>query len=167
MVDRDFKFNYFEQYNPSVAKEFLEKQIHYKQLAHELDIKIEVGSMEFGVEEIYYARKLINTTTSKFLNVNLFPLGKRKGMCVAPWLGRLVIKQDGTVNLCSQTNCVLGNINYSSLEEIWNCEKIKRIRESFKEGVFPKVCGYCHGMTFDDYPRNSFIYESKPAQGTN
>lgn len=163
MKDRNFKFNYFEQYNPNIAKEFLNKLPYYKKLAEALDVKIEAGSLEPAIKNIHYLQRLINAMARKFFGVAFFPIKQRKGICVVPWLGQLIISQNGDVNLCSQTNYVLGNIYRSTLEEIWNCKKIKRIREIFRQGAFPKICGYCRGMSFDEYPRNSLIYASESA----
>jgi radical SAM protein with 4Fe4S-binding SPASM domain len=160
MPNRDFKFNYFEQYNPAVKKEFLGKLPFYRQLARELDIKIEVGTMAFSQKKDFFIQKIINKITEKMLfEAVSFPLGRRKSMCVVPWFGQLIISQDGNVRLCCSSNCSLGNINNSTLEEIWNCETMKDIRKSFKNGIVPKICRNCRIVGFDEYPRNSFVYK--------
>ncbi len=157
MRDREFEFNYYEQNSAEVRRCFLEKLPHYKKRAKELGIKVEVGSMEFAARNSYIAKKLINSIISKrFPNDLPFPLKKRKGICVVPWIGQLQITQDGNVRLCCSSSCSLGNINNITLGEAWNSEMMKKIRRSFKEGKFPRTCGYCRGMNFTEYPNNSF-----------
>jgi radical SAM protein with 4Fe4S-binding SPASM domain len=161
MPNRDFRFNYFTQYNPAVQREFLEKLPFIRKLAQELDVGIETGSMAMSQKTTCRVQKLANTAARKMsLKTSLFPLKRRKGMCVAPWLGQLVISQGGDVRLCCKSRYSLGNINNSSLEEIWNCEFVKKVRTSFKTETFPRICEYCRGIEFDEYPRNSGIYNS-------
>ncbi|MDD5634726.1 MAG: radical SAM protein [Candidatus Omnitrophica bacterium] len=155
MPERDLKFNYFEQNDPAVGKMFLEKLPQYKLIAGELGIKIEVGSMEFASRKPYLVRKLFNKATEKLFGTSFFPIVRRKGACVAPWIGQLVVEQSGNVKLCCSCNYSVGDLNESTLEEIWNGEKMRHIRGSFKSGVFPKSCGYCRGIGFGEYPRNS------------
>jgi MoaA/NifB/PqqE/SkfB family radical SAM enzyme len=132
MPNRDFNFKYLEQYNKTVAKKFLQQLPYYKKLAEELNINIEVGSMGSSVKKPYFSQELINRLTKKLLFGKKFlPLKKRKGMCVAPWFGQIIISQNGDVKLCCSYDTPIGNINDSTLEEIWNGEKMRYFRNSF------------------------------------
>ena len=60
--------------------------------------------------------------------------------CEYPWLS-LTVMADGNVVPCTQVSnneLVLGNVNESSLEEIWNGEKYKELRKMHVTGKFPK-----------------------------
>jgi len=145
MPDRDFKFNYSEQYNPGIEKEFLRKLPFYRERARELDIEIETGTMALFQKKTFFGARS-------------FSLKKRKSVCAAPWLGQLIISRDGDVKLCCSCDCILGNINDSTLDEIWNCGMMRDIRRSFKNGRVPEACGNCRVIGFDEYPRNSVLY---------
>ena len=63
-----------------------------------------------------------------------------KQYCEYPWLS-LSVMADGNVVPCTQisnSELVLGNINESTLEEIWNGKKYKELREMHVTGNFPK-----------------------------
>lgn len=63
-----------------------------------------------------------------------------KQYCEYPWLS-LSIMADGNVVPCTQISnneIVLGNINESSLEDIWNGEKYKELRNMHVSGKFPE-----------------------------
>ena len=60
--------------------------------------------------------------------------------CEYPWMS-LTIMADGNVVPCTQVSnneLVLGNINETPLEEIWNGEKYKKLRDMHVTGKFPK-----------------------------
>lgn len=159
LPERNFTFSYFEQNNPSVGKEFLKKLPHYRKIAEDYGLVIEVGSMEASARDPHFFENIVNKASKKFLSrTRIFPLKRRSGICVAPWIGQLIIRFNGDVRLCCALDDTFGNINDSSLEEIWNSKKIKRIRQSFREGKFPRMCEYCRGLDFDEYPRNSYIH---------
>lgn len=40
---------------------------------------------------------------------------------------------------------ILGNIKNMTIEEAWNCDKIKALRQSFLDGKIHKVCKNCYG----------------------
>lgn len=154
--ERDFTFNYFEQ-SKNVREKFLAKLPTYRKLAQELGIRIEPGSMTHENTESTPLKETVNLIARKFIpQKTIFPLTKRKGICLAPWIGQLTIAQDGNVGLCCSALYSLGNINNSSIEEIWNSQQMQKIRASFNKGDFPSVCGYCKSVTFAEYPHNSF-----------
>lgn len=129
MPDREFEFKYSEQCDFRIKKIFLKRLPYYKQLARELGIEIESGTMEFAAR--YFP----------------FPFRRRRGICAVPWVGQLRIRQDGIVRLCCSLNDSLGNINNSTLEEIWNSKGVQRIRTSFKNGRFPSECMSCQAIS--------------------
>ncbi|MFA5117975.1 MAG: radical SAM/SPASM domain-containing protein [Candidatus Omnitrophota bacterium] len=66
------------------------------------------------------------------------------------FLHHLCVNREGKVSICVRFDPkglgVIGNINGSSLEEIWNCEKRKEWLGFHKQGRRDKVplCSYCH-----------------------
>jgi radical SAM protein with 4Fe4S-binding SPASM domain len=129
MPDREFEFNYYEQSNSKVKRIFLKRLPYYKKLAGELGIRIGTGSMELAAR--YFQ----------------FPFRRRRGICKAPWIGQLQIQQDGSVRPCCHLGYSLGNLNNSTLEEIWNSEDMQRIRTSFQNGRFPWECRSCPAVS--------------------
>jgi len=155
--EMDFDFNFFDQFNGKVTATFLKKLPEIKHLAHELGITIEVGSMESAARQRVPVKILANQVFRKvFPEKNLFPLLKRKGTCMAPWSGQVHIAQDGDVQLCCSTNYSLGNLYHKNFDEIWNDFKMRIIRKDFREGKFPRVCGYCRGIGPNEYPIEFF-----------
>jgi radical SAM protein with 4Fe4S-binding SPASM domain len=64
----------------------------------------------------------------------------RDFFCKRPWIG-FEIEHDGTVKPCcmsKEMSC--GNINHSSIEEIWNGEKYRTLRQLMATGQWEKVC---------------------------
>jgi radical SAM protein with 4Fe4S-binding SPASM domain len=155
---RDFRFAYFEQYNKTVHDRFTRSLPRYKALSDKLGIKIEAGSLSAGPRSNHRPiLETVNNVILKLFGNKLFPLAKMPGFCLAPWLGQLVIDLNGNVRLCCSTTYSLGNLNDSSLAEIWNSPKMKAIRASFARGYNPKACSYCKGFKFANYPNNSFV----------
>jgi len=66
-------------------------------------------------------------------------------LCVAPW-AHLSLDPSGYVHNCCKVspNNELGDLNKSSIEEIHNSEKNKKIRQSFLEGKRPEICQTCY-----------------------
>jgi radical SAM protein with 4Fe4S-binding SPASM domain len=104
----------------------------------------------------YNLKRLVNEASSLVMGKRVFPLVKNRGSCLAPWFGQLIIRIDGTVNLCCSANYKLGNLHQASLGEIWNGKRMQQIRETFRRGYLPRLCGYCTGFSFDNYPGNAF-----------
>jgi radical SAM protein with 4Fe4S-binding SPASM domain len=156
MSDRDYVFNYAQQSGKQTRKRFIENMPRFEELAKDLDIEIETGSLMSRYSNSNTLLKLANKATTRLLRKRYFPLLPRRGMCAAPWIGQLNINQEGNVRMCCQMpGFSLGNIHDSSLKEIWNSTRAKHIRESFKKGYIPHACGYCNGFDFSEYPNNS------------
>lgn len=157
LPDRDFTFNYFKQFNQGVVNTFQERLPRYKQLSEELGINIGWGTMPTRMGQGYNPLQTMNTVAREVFKTNIFPLSRPAGRCLAPWFGQPIVRQNGNVTMCCAAPFyVIGNLYESTLAEIWNSDKIQRIRESFKKGRIPRECGYCQGFSFDQYPLNSF-----------
>lgn len=66
---------------------------------------------------------------------------KRSYFCHEPWTGIFSIRTSGDVVCCPcYAKVLVGNVNESSLREIWNGEKIKTMREAFSRGELPSEC---------------------------
>jgi MoaA/NifB/PqqE/SkfB family radical SAM enzyme len=152
---RGFRFNHFEQFNKKIINEFFSNLPRYKELAQELDITIEWGSIQrYAGSNIF--GQLGNDVTNTIFGRMFFPLNPRKGVCAAPWIGQLSINQAGNVRLCCSSAYSLGNLKETTLDAIWHSDKMKKIRNSFSKGCYPHICGYCKGFDFNEYPKNSF-----------
>jgi radical SAM protein with 4Fe4S-binding SPASM domain len=112
--------------------------------------------MTSGAKGINNVKLMINDLTRIASGRNIFPMQKNLGSCLAPWLGQLVISQNGNVRLCCLTDYVLGNLHEASLSEIWNSSRMQRIRRTFHHGYIPRICGFCMGYDFSNYPCNAF-----------
>lgn len=152
----DFTFKYAEQSNKIVINTFGQRLPRYQEMAAQLGVNIKYGSMPSRVVPAYNLKLLVNEATVFMTGKKLFPFFRNHGSCLAPWFGQLIIRNDGRVILCCSANCVLGNLNHKSLGEIWNSKRIQRIRETFQKGYIPRICGYCQGFSFNNYPHNSF-----------
>jgi radical SAM protein with 4Fe4S-binding SPASM domain len=77
--------------------------------------------------------------------------GEDKGMCLNPWLS-VSIQSNGNVSSCcfawGDPN-TYGNLHNQSLEEIWNGEAVKRLREDHRRGFahLPDLCMKCYARS--------------------
>ena len=159
--NRNFTFKYKNQFNNKIVEKFNTRLKDYQKLAKYHRISIEVGSLSFRQKKDYPIIDKINGLSRRLINNYVFPKKGNHGKCVAPWLGQLRISQTGDVRLCCGTPFVIGNINRTSLSDIWKSKTLNRIRYSFKYNKFPKFCGYCKGFFIDNYPKNSFLGPEK------
>lgn len=68
----------------------------------------------------------------------------------------LTVRADGTVVPCCYdltTAAPLGNLNVSSIEEIWNSEGFAQFRRNFVSGNYPPLCQGCAVVTGPRYLR--------------
>lgn len=63
-----------------------------------------------------------------------------KLLCDCPFTHFEVNNPNGDVTFCSNHNMVLGNVNKNSLEEIWNGEAYKQVRQKFLDGKILEIC---------------------------
>lgn len=155
--ERNYFFKYSEQFNDQVVNTFKQRLSGYKKMADEFGIKIELGSMDYMKTRDYPIKDKLNGLSKRILKNYVFPIIRNKGTCVAPWLGQLRISQNGDVRLCCGTPFIVGNIENSTIFDIWNSTRLKRIRKSFGNGFLPKICGYCRGFSISNYPNNAFV----------
>ena len=59
-----------------------------------------------------------------------------------PWI-HLHVSNDGYVKACCVANINFGNINDKTLDDIWNGESIKKLRQQFMKGDLDKRCAVC------------------------
>lgn len=82
-------------------------------------------------------------------NYTVDPTKPEIGICL-DFLNHLSINKDGDASMCVRFDPkrlgVLGNVNYQSIEDIWNGEKRMKWMEYHKQGRRDKVllCSYCH-----------------------
>ncbi len=157
LPDRDYTFRYYEQFNSEVMQTFLQRLDVYKDMADELGLSIGWGSMPLEIYNGYNWKNTVNSAGNLLLKRNIFPLRPLRGACMAPWFGQLLIRQGGTVSLCcGAPHHVLGNLKDNDLMEIWNGPRMQKVREGFRDNRIPRLCGYCSGFLFNQYPTNSF-----------
>jgi len=78
--------------------------------------------------------------------IEIKDLSASKVFCTAPWT-HLHSFPDGNVIACclSPATEVLGNLNNQSLEEIWNSDKLKKLRVDMLNGTpDANICGRCY-----------------------
>jgi len=71
-------------------------------------------------------------------------MNNSKTFCMHPFTG-LATRQDGEISACCRSHPV-GNINDQSLEEIWNNDTMKRIRQQVLNNERPKECEPCFSL---------------------
>lgn len=63
--------------------------------------------------------------------------------CRFPW-NNLYVFSNGNVRFCCYSSPILGNLDYQSLEEIWNGEKARDVRRIIASGELPQECHHCY-----------------------
>jgi len=66
-----------------------------------------------------------------------------KIFCVAPWLS-LNINQNGNIQPCCQSSNILGNVLKEEVKDIWNNEKMRKLRKSMIEQIPVESCRTCY-----------------------
>ena len=67
-----------------------------------------------------------------------------KTFCMHPFTG-LATREDGAIQVCCRSHPI-GNIQDNTLEEIWNNDNMKRIRQQVLHGERPKECAPCFNL---------------------
>lgn len=67
-----------------------------------------------------------------------------KTFCMHPFTG-LATREDGSIKVCCRSHPI-GNIQENTLEEIWNNDTLKRIRQQVLNGERPKECEPCFSL---------------------
>jgi MoaA/NifB/PqqE/SkfB family radical SAM enzyme len=71
---------------------------------------------------------------------------KRTTPCRELWRGTLVVLWDGRVTVCcvdSEGLLEVGNATETPLSEVWNGERMRKIRRAHAGGDFPPLCAMC------------------------
>jgi MoaA/NifB/PqqE/SkfB family radical SAM enzyme len=96
-----------------------------------------------NIERIEFLPNFSDEDIKNFYKDPQYVPKKYRRFCFAPYLG-LSILPDGNVWSCP--DYVIGNIKRESFKEIWNSEKIKKLRKRIKEkGIFP-ICHTCASL---------------------
>ena len=94
------------------------------------------------------ARRVIHAKMGSY-NYKVEPTKPEIGICL-DFLNHLSINKDGDASICVRFDPkklgVLGNVNYQSIDDIWNGEKRMKWMEYHKQGKRDKIplCSYCH-----------------------
>jgi len=106
-----------------------------------VDIEMHKNFLSFWKDKDVYA--YIKSQDNRWLYENDPTMKSRshysKQYCEYPWLS-VSIMADGNVVPCTQISndeIVLGNINKNTLDEIWNGENYKKLRQMHIDGSFP------------------------------
>ncbi len=107
-----------------------------------------------------YWRKRVDEITISYVKDFIYPgtdavdnIPVYEYSCKQPFQ-RLIIMSDGTVTVCATDimgSLSIGNVNDTDLIELWNCEKIKKLREQHKTGTYHlnSTCRICTHHLFE------------------
>jgi radical SAM protein with 4Fe4S-binding SPASM domain len=70
-------------------------------------------------------------------------LFENNSFCMAPWTS-IMIEPNSNIKPCCLSTEVIGDCSISSLEQIWNSDKLKQIRKDMLSGKKIKSCSKCH-----------------------
>ena len=61
--------------------------------------------------------------------------------CPEPWIGILSIETNRDVTFCPcYLKMTVGNLDESSMQDVWNSPTIVGLRRSFSQGILPEPC---------------------------
>jgi radical SAM protein with 4Fe4S-binding SPASM domain len=84
--------------------------------------------------------KLYSSDKPEFLDRTKFS-SKKTYFCDEPWVGIFSVRTNGDVICCPcYAQVKIGNLNESSMQEIWNSGKMIQMRKAFKKGELPEPC---------------------------
>jgi hypothetical protein len=65
----------------------------------------------------------------------------KRYFCDEPWTGMFTIQTNLDVTFCPCfMRLKIGNLNETTIQEVWNAEPLVQIRRSFSEGELPDLC---------------------------
>jgi radical SAM protein with 4Fe4S-binding SPASM domain len=80
-----------------------------------------------------------------------------KSVCYAPFVS-MYFDQLGYVRVCCQnTTHVIGNVNSQSLDEIWNGERARKLRDAVKIADLRQGCRFCEWQFIEGNSSGTFI----------
>lgn len=124
-------------------KTYFNKNIKNFSLPIYQDDKLNIQQFEETLKKLKKA-KTINffpKTKYKYYKKNFNNHNQKNNFCFSPWT-ELVIYADGKVEICP--DFILGNIKKQSLKNIWQGEKIKKLREVLQKNPMPQCKHCCH-----------------------
>jgi len=66
---------------------------------------------------------------------------QRSYYCSEPWTGIFSVRTNQDVMFCPcYLQIKIGNLNVSSMQEIWNSPELVKLRKKFSRGKLPKIC---------------------------
>lgn len=72
-------------------------------------------------------------------------LTEKKHFCILPWI-HLHVSQNGRVSPCCNNNRYLGNVQESTINEIWEGDKFNELREHFSKDIPDRRCSHCYNI---------------------
>lgn len=70
---------------------------------------------------------------------------ENKYFCILPWI-HLHVSQNGRVSPCCNNNRYLGDVQQSSIKEIWSGKQFEELRNQFKNNIPDKRCSHCYNI---------------------
>ena len=159
------KEGYYEKY-------YIENAICYEERpkVEKTFAELDLMARDFGIALIYSLDALMNKSSFDTLAKPLVkgmkdiptPIKEvENSYCAWPW-GSLTVLPNGDVTPCCKSREVVGSLVQSSVEEVWNGEKLMSIREGISQGKFPmKACIACY---YRNQPAKMGHYRSMFAQ---
>ncbi len=101
------------------------------------------------VDSIEFQKEVSINAYSDLENKKASIVENKDYFCSEPW-GQITIYSDGTVTPCCNTfgrNLSIGNIKDHSIKEIWNNEKMRKIRDEFLINKPNNICATCINNT--------------------
>jgi len=132
LEENGFYFNYRNQMLNTESEEFKENILNGRNNADTLGIKFHTD--HYNINKILEKKE---NKTSQEINVKPF--------CRKPW-ENIIVEVDGNLRFCchmERNASLLGHLNDSSFEELWNSKKAVDIRRQFLNGRLPMLCRNC------------------------
>ena len=114
-----------------------------------------------------------NLDSTYIKNITPDKLLTNTSFCMAPWV-HLYMQSSGIVfPCCKAKKAILGNLNKTSYKELWNSEKLKKIRLNMLAGNKIPACESCNlnqsrwGNSYRNYFNNNYLHLYNRVKNTN
>ncbi|MGG1618894.1 radical SAM/SPASM domain-containing protein [Paenibacillus sp. NRS-1782] len=97
---------------------------------------------EHGMYLNTYPKELSEDNIQKYFSADWFSMSKIKKRCPFPWVSTEINARGDVTSCHAFYDLTLGNVNESSISEIWNGEKYKQYRRYLRKQLFP-ICQSC------------------------
>ena len=122
-----------------------EKFTEAEQLGKELGVFVDLPPQTpIKIAEDYTIRELNDPVLNKLAESTISSPGTGK-VCYEPW-NNYWITWNGNVFPCCQTNRIMGNVNDSDFEDLWNNLAYRTFRKKIHSGDYPKECIGCRNL---------------------